>query len=58
MQEYNFGSINVETSYWDWINILSTTLYKEEYYQNFSIAENNQFSIPNLNKAVSPLRIT
>lgn len=54
----NFEDINVESSYWDWLRQLTYQLYNDKYYDGFKIPENKRFAIPNLNKVLSPLRIT
>ena len=54
----SFENINVEDSYWRWLNQLIYTAYNDRYYNDFAIPESKQKAVPNLNIFVSPLRIT
>ena len=54
----NYDDINVEKDYWTWMHQLMNTLYRDHYYEGYPIPANKRFSIPNLNKVISPLRIT
>jgi hypothetical protein len=54
----NFEQINVEQSYWDWLRQFAQAIYRDTYYSDYPIPENKRFSIPNLNRVISPLRLT